>query len=108
MEILKDLFIIIKKFFEFSGVIIITVGSLHAIYNYIIDFVNKKSALTRFSKFKASLSQSIILGLELTVVADIISMAIDQTYHSLGILFILVVIRTLISYFLDKDLRSIA
>jgi len=108
MESLKSIFSYIKDFFEIAGVITITSGSLYAIYVYLKDFLlQKTNAILRYNKFKISLGRSIVCGLELTVVADVISTTINQTYSKLGTLFLLVLIRTLISFFLNKDLESV-
>ncbi|MCX5701173.1 MAG: DUF1622 domain-containing protein [Candidatus Omnitrophica bacterium] len=49
----------------------------------------------------------LVLGLEFFIAGDIIKTVITPTWDSVGILGAIVVIRTVLSYFLTKDLKKI-
>ena len=51
---------------------------------------------------------SVILGMEFMVGADIIGSLADPDYYSLGLLGMLVLIRTVLSYFLSKELEALS
>jgi len=51
---------------------------------------------------------SIILGLEFMVGADIVGSLVEPDYYNLGLLGILVLIRTILSYFLNIELESLS
>lgn len=53
------------------------------------------------------LGNYLLLGLELMIAADIIHTVISRTQEDLIFLGVLVVIRTLISYFLSKELETL-
>ena len=108
MEILiffNQIFLVIRDIFELSGVIIISFGGLYAIYIFFMDTIFKRlNSDLRFKRFRITLGRTIILGLEVIIAGDVISTTLDQTYSRLGIVILLVIIRTLINYFLSKDL----
>jgi uncharacterized membrane protein len=51
--------------------------------------------------------ESVILGLEFMVGADIIGSLIAPDYYNLGMLAIIVGVRTVLSYFLSRELRDL-
>jgi|SRR6056297_1299192 len=55
---------------------------------------------------RRSLGSYILLGLEILIVADIIGTVIDPTMEEITILGAIVVIRTIISVFLDKEIKG--
>ena len=60
-----------------------------------------------FRETRQRLARGILLGLELLVAADIIhTVAVDLTFQSVGILAIVVGIRTLLSFTLEVDLTG--
>lgn len=67
---------------------------------YIFGYGDLKSIRINFGN-------NIIFGLDFTVAADIASSMVQLQYYSIGRLAILVFIRTLLSYFLAKEIESI-
>ena len=53
------------------------------------------------------LGSYLVLALEFFIAGDIIKTIITPTWEGLGILGVIVVIRTILSYFLTKDLKKI-
>ncbi len=56
---------------------------------------------------RIKLGSYLVLGLELFIAGDIIKTIITPTWESLGMLGAIVVIRTILSYFLTKDLKGV-
>jgi len=55
---------------------------------------------------RLKLGSYLVLGLELFIAGDIVKTIITPTWESLGMLGAIVVIRTILSYFLTKDLKK--
>ncbi|NNM73907.1 DUF1622 domain-containing protein [Enterovirga aerilata] len=60
-----------------------------------------------FQSFRANLGRGILLGLEFLVAADIIgTVAVTPTFQSLGVLALIVVIRTFLSFSLEVEIEG--
>lgn len=64
------------------------------------------SVLTRNKFIKAYLGSYILLSLEFLIVADIIESIIKPTFQDIIKLALIVIIRTVISYFLNKEISE--
>ncbi|OGB84261.1 hypothetical protein A3F66_06320 [candidate division TM6 bacterium RIFCSPHIGHO2_12_FULL_32_22] len=108
-KFLIDIFLILKKTFEAIGVIIITLGSTISVLNYIKDAVEKRVPLRlRYTRFRFTVAKATIAGLEIMIAADVISTVTDPDYYSLGLILLLVIIRTVLNYSLSKELESLS
>lgn len=86
---------------EISGVLVILLGALYAIY---LAF---QCAEKRYESFRMNLGKSILLGLELLVAGDIINtVGIKPTMDSVLILGLIVLIRTFLSFSLSIELEG--
>ncbi|MGI8663601.1 MAG: DUF1622 domain-containing protein [Acidimicrobiales bacterium] len=64
-------------------------------------------ASDRYRSFRQRLGRAILLGLELLVAADIIrTVAVTPTFTSAGVLGVIVVIRTFLSFSLEVELEG--
>ena len=77
------------------GIAVITISVLRATLLYILYYYKHDIRNVRIE-----LGQGIILGLEFMVAADIITTIAHPTYFELGLLALLVLIRTVLSYFI--------
>ncbi|HLB94448.1 MAG TPA: DUF1622 domain-containing protein [Candidatus Babeliales bacterium] len=100
---------LIKESLELIGVIIIIIGAVVSTFNYFKDLFNSQVSYdVRTNRIRIRLGQNIVSGLELIVAADVISTTIDQTYQTLGILILTIIIRIALGYFLARDINSIS
>lgn len=91
------------------------VGALITIWGIIISFFGflKKEIFVREESIQLNeairikLGSYLVLALEFFIAGDIVKTIITPTWQSLGILGAIVVIRTILSYFLTKDLKKI-
>jgi len=91
------------------------IGALITIWAIIISLVDflKKEIFERKDTVKLNeairikLGSYLVLALEFFIAGDIVKTIITPTWQSLGILGAIVVIRTILSYFLTKDLKKI-
>jgi uncharacterized membrane protein len=91
------------------------IGALITIWGIIVSLLEflKKEILARSETIKLNeairikLGSYLVLALEFFIAGDIVKTIITPTWQSLGILGAIVVIRTILSYFLTKDLKKI-
>lgn len=71
-------------------------------------FSRKEQAVIQLNEaIRLKLGSYLVLALEFFIAGDIVKTIITPTWQSLGILGAIVVIRTILSYFLTKDLKKI-
>ena len=91
------------------------IGALITIWGIVIslleflkkEFLRKKDCLECNERIRITLGSYLVLALEFFIASDIIKTIITPTWQGLGILGAIVVIRTILSYFLTKDLKKI-
>lgn len=88
------------------GVAIIAFGAFRSLYTFIASILGRSSIDVNGIRLK--FGHAIILGLEFMVGADIIKSITRPTYYDVGLLGLLVLIRTFLSYFLSKELESLS
>ena len=71
------------------------------------EFSGKKDAAGLNESIRTTLGSYLVLGLEFFIAGDIVKTIITPTWETLGILGATVMIRTILSYFLTKDLKKI-
>jgi uncharacterized membrane protein len=89
---------------EFFGVGVILLGVLIATVAYARDIfaVNHREA---YERYRANLGRGILLGLEILIGADIIATIISPlTWESVGLLGMIVLIRTFLSFSLEAEI----
>jgi uncharacterized membrane protein len=91
------------------------IGALITIWGIIVSLTEflKKEILDRSKVIQLNegirikLGSYLVLALEFFIAGDIVKTIITPSWESLGILGAIVVIRTILSYFLTKDLKKI-
>ncbi|WP_068470453.1 DUF1622 domain-containing protein [Candidatus Protochlamydia phocaeensis] len=108
-EPLHTILMIIKQLLALIGALVILTGSLYAVCQYLMKvFSSRHQRILNFDTIRLDLGRSIILGLEFIIAADVIETTTTPDYYALGILGLLVVIRTFLNYFLNKDLNALS
>lgn len=95
----------IAFFFQIMGVIALVAGTLCTLFRTGQALFKKKPI--SIDQIRLQIGQSIVLGLEFFVAGDIIRTIVTPDYYDIGILSILVIIRTIITYFLNQELKSL-
>jgi uncharacterized membrane protein len=89
---------------EALGVGIIVVGIAAASMEYLRQ---SRSAQAPYDPYRKSIGRSILLGLEVLVAGDIIqTVTVDTSFESVGVLAVIVVIRTFLSWSLEVELNG--
>jgi uncharacterized membrane protein len=91
--------------FELAGVAVLVIGTVIAFTRFIVSFIRFRDGPAAYRRLRLHLGRSIVLGLELLVAADIIrSVAIDPTFASVGVLGLIVLVRTFLSWSLEVEI----
>ncbi|SDP58685.1 Uncharacterized membrane protein [Arthrobacter sp. ok909] len=102
----------VGSFMDFAGVAVMVIGAVIsiplALRGYQPERLPADSApLTVYRSYRQLLGRSILLGLELLVAADIIrSVAVTPTFEGVGVLGIIVLIRTFLSFSLELEITG--
>ena len=90
---------------EAIGVLTIFIGTLMALFKFIINQNN--GIPSTYSILRQSVGKSILLGLEILIAADIMATVVtDPTLKSVSILGLIVLIRTFLSLSLQVELEG--
>lgn len=92
---------------EAIGVGLIVVLALSALLLAGYQVLKREDAQAIFRRTRLRLGHGILLGLEFLVAADIIhTVAVELTFTTVGVLAIIVLIRTFLSFTLDVELTG--
>ena len=93
--------------FELTGVAVLLLGALVAVGAFAARLARHTSFQDAYHALRADLGRAILLGLELLVIADIIgTVAIEPTLQNLGVLAVIVAIRTFLSFALELEVSG--
>lgn len=93
--------------FELVGVAVLIIGALVALLRFAVALVRRQPATSLYSPLRYGLARAILLGLEFLVAADIIrSVALDPTFESVGVLGLIVLVRTFLSWSLEMEITG--
>jgi uncharacterized membrane protein len=94
---------------ELAAIALLVVGALRFAIGVATAEIARSGTerVTRTNRERIELGRYILAGLELFIVADIIRTALSLAFADLLFLGLLVVIRSIISYFLDRELKEL-
>jgi len=92
---------------EAIGIGTITLFALYALFNAISRMIRKEDSDSIFQELRQSLGRGILLGLEFLIASDIIyTVAVELTFKTIGVLGIVVLIRTFLSLTLEVEMSG--
>jgi len=101
----SDLIEVIGTLVDAAGVTVIVVGATIAALDILVRLTRHEAGLYR--RFRQSLGQTILLGLELLVAGDIIrTVAASPSLMSVAVLAAIVLIRTFLSWSLELEITG--
>ena len=89
---------------ESVGAVMIGIGALFAVYLFIVHFKDQEPS--NFNRVRLNLGKYLTLALEFQLGADILSTAIAPSWEQIGKLAAIAAIRTVLNYFLTKELTQ--
>ncbi|MCT8338091.1 DUF1622 domain-containing protein [Methanoculleus sp. Afa-1] len=103
---------VLEAFFEIAGTALGTFGALFIVYGAAIAIVELLARETRiraisYRDIRWKFTTRILIALEFFVAADVIRTILEPTLQDLVILGSLVTIRTVVSYFLGKEVSEL-
>jgi uncharacterized membrane protein len=95
----------IASIIEGAGIFAIVLGGIVSTFNYFRNLAGKNPR--SYEEYRGSFGRAILLGLEILVAGDIIgTIAAEPTFASLGVLAIIVIIRTFLSFSLEVEIKG--
>lgn len=92
---------------EAIGIGVITLFALYALYSAVSRLLKKEESESIFQDLRQSLGRGILLGLEFLIASDIIyTVAVELTFETIGVLAIVVLIRTFLSLTLEVEMSG--
>lgn len=96
----------VAKGISFCSLAIIFYGSLGGLVSFIRNELSKKPT-EGIRRIRATFGGYLLLGLEFLIAADIMITVIEPSYQELVILAGVVVLRVILSVFLNKEIKEI-
>lgn len=92
---------------EFVGVLVLIAGAVVSSVAFVARLLRRMPFRASYHELRADLGRAILLGLEFLVIADIIgTVAVEPTLQNLGVLAVIVAIRTLLSFALELEVSG--
>ncbi len=106
-RIMLEIIELVGQGVDVAGVVVMVLGLIVATLYFLNDRRRKNNFIETYQNYRQGIGRAILLGLEILIVADIIrTIAIEPTFSSLGILAIIVLIRTFLSTTLELELEG--
>ena len=108
----QDMIRNVGGYMDLAGVAVMVIGAVVSIPMAMRGFQPRRlpegaEPLSVYRSYRQLLGRSILLGLELLVAADIIrTVAVTPTFESVGVLAIIVLIRTFLSFSLELEITG--
>ena len=97
----------IVRAFEIAGVLILAIGSLWAIAST-VPVLRRGDVPAAYQRARQQMGHAILLGLEVLIIADIVrTITVEPTLESAGILALIVLVRTFLSFSLEIELEGV-
>lgn len=98
----------VVKGVETLGTGIMVIGGLGAFLAFLRDAGTGARRAESYERLRRNLGRCILLGLEVLIIADIVrTVVVDQTFQSVTVLGIIVLIRILLSFSLDVEIDGV-
>ena len=104
-DVLREYVDLLVRLVEATGALIIFVGAVVATVRFVQAAVIKGTE-RRFSRIRLGLGRYLALGLEFQLASDVLSTAVAPTFEEIGKLAAIAAIRTLLNYFLGKEIEK--
>lgn len=92
---------------EMTGTGIILLGAILATITFLRAAITHQPMAEAYQRYRVNLGRAILLGLEFLVAADIVgTVAIEPTFQNLGVLALIVAVRTALSFALEVEVNG--
>ncbi len=104
-DLLREWVDLLVRIVEAAGALIIFTGAVVAAVAFVRVALVARSA-SEFVRVRLRLGRYLALGLEFQLASDILSTAVAPTFEEIGKLAAIAAIRTLLNYFLGKEIEK--
>lgn len=104
-QFLRDAVDLLVRLVEAAGALIIFVGAAIAFVRFVVEAVLRRNA-GQFVRVRLGLGLYLAIGLEFQLASDILTTAIAPTFDEIGKLAAVATIRTLLNYFLRREIKE--
>jgi uncharacterized membrane protein len=104
-DLMKELTLLVSYLAQAAATLVIAVAVLKAIALYAWSLLRPAAGTLALERNRLSLGNSLTLGLEFLIGADILRTAVAPSWTDIGQLAAIVAIRTALSYFLAYELE---
>lgn len=92
---------------ELLALAVLSLGILTATIRGAVEFLHRSDPPQAYSRLRNNIARVTLLGLELLVAADIVAtVAVDLSFRSLGLLGLIVLVRTFLSFALEVEIEG--
>ena len=103
-ELLVKIIGFVVPIVEACGGLVIVLGVGRALVVYVVNFL-KKDCDEEMQSLRIRLGQSMVMGLEFLVAADILKTSVSPTWNDILFLGALIGLRTLLNFLLEYELK---
>jgi uncharacterized membrane protein len=89
---------------EAMGAAVIGIGAASTVFRYVLSLLGLRKDTS--SNIRLHFGLFLVLGLEFQLAADILATAVAPTFEEVQLLAAIVVIRTVLNYFIQKEIES--
>jgi len=106
---LHSFLVLVHQGISLCGVLIILIGVAVALWRFVIYAVSSLQGIPAYNinQIRLNLGRVLTLGLEFIVAADLINTTTAPDYYTVGIVAIIVLIRTFLSYTLNREINDL-
>ncbi len=91
---------------EIAAAVVIGGAIAHGILSYIKQLFSRRQQLDSSELIRLQLGRGLALGLEFTIASDILRSGVAPTRQDISNLAAIVLLRTLLNYFLEREIRQ--
>ncbi|SRR5579883_2010341 len=109
-QVFHTILVFIQRGISAIGILIILSGVILSLSQYLYYFFSGQllSQGERINAIRLTLGRVLILGLEFIVAADLVGTTTTPDYYAVGLLAIIVVVRTILSFSINRELMSLS
>ena len=105
VDVLRDGVDLLVRLVEAAGALVIFIGAVRAIVGF-VRAVARPGRDQEFTRVRLLLGRYLVLGLEFQLASDVLSTAIAPSFAEIGQLAAIAAIRTVLNYFLRRELEA--
>jgi len=105
LAVFSDAIEVLALFFAIAGSLLIAYGGLHAVYEILLRELWRRPSID-YNQIRRRFTSKIVFGLEFFIAADLLTTLIAPTQEELILLGVVVIIRTILGHFLQKETKE--